>query len=282
MGFYYQSRGLNNDAEKSFTRALELDPNAEETLGALTQFYVAQKQTDRAIQRILSVPDSKRRAFHYELLGMVYSRAGRSQEAETAYKQALQKDPNRVSAGKYLAAHYIQTGRLDEGVQELDKLIKKEPSNAALSTAKAIVSGSQGKTDVAKESYSQALKADPTSAIAANNIAYILAEEGHDLETALKWAQTARKKDGRDPHFADTLGWIQHRLGSHILARDQLRFAVSKQPDNGVYQYHLGLIYKEMKQLSDAQTALKKAVGSSEDFKDKPSARAALKEIAKN
>jgi Tfp pilus assembly protein PilF len=64
------------------------------------------------------------------------------------------------------------------------------------------------------------------------------------------------------------------------LARDQLQFAVSKQPDNPVFQYHLAMIYKETKQINEAQSALKKAVGSPKDFKEKSLAQAALKDIA--
>src|SRR5206468_1342320 len=46
MGVYYQSRGLPKDAEKSLIRALELDPDSEDILSTLTQFYITQKQTD--------------------------------------------------------------------------------------------------------------------------------------------------------------------------------------------------------------------------------------------
>ena len=59
-----------------------------------------------------------------------------------------------------------------------------------------------------------------------------------------------------------------------------LRFAVSKEPDNPLFQYHLGMIYKETNQIGDAQTALKRALNSHQDFIEKSLARQALKEIA--
>ncbi|TMA04543.1 MAG: tetratricopeptide repeat protein [Deltaproteobacteria bacterium] len=281
MGVYYQSRGLPKDAEKSLIRALELDPDSEDILSTLTQFYITQKQTDRAIQRIQSVPENKKKAFHYELMGMAYSQAGNAHEAETAYKEALRKEPGRKSSGVYLASQYIQSGRLDEGLLELDRLITNDPSNASLYTTKAFISQVQGKMDAAKESYEQALKVDPTFAAAANNLAYALAEEGRDLQTALQWAQTARQRDIENPDVADTLGWIHYKLGHHILARDQLQFAISKQPDNPEFLYHLALIYKETKQISEAEQALKKALGSKTDFKERNLAQSALDEILK-
>ena len=76
-------------------------------------------------------------------------------------------------------------------------------------------------------------------------------------------------------------GWTQYKLGRYVLARDQLQFAVSKEPDNAAIQYHLGMVYKETKQLAEAQTAFKKAINSPQDAKEKTLAQAALKEIGK-
>src|SRR5262249_11049485 len=185
-----------------------------------------------------------------------------------------------ISSDSYLVAEYIQSGRLDEGLRKLDELIKKNPFNASAYAAKGFLYETQGKIEQAKQSYSQALKTDPNYDSAANNFAYILPEEGTDLNTALGWAQMARKAQPENPGTADTLGWVHYKLRNYVLARDQLRFAVSKQPANAVFQYHLAMIYKETKQISEAQTALKKALSSPGDFKEKSLAQAALKEIA--
>jgi Tfp pilus assembly protein PilF len=73
---------------------------------------------------------------------------------------------------------------------------------------------------------------------------------------------------------------VHYKLGNHVLARDQLRFAVSREPDNAVLQYHLAMIYKETKQIAEAQTALKKALSGPNNFPERKLAEAALKEIA--
>ena len=174
----------------------------------------------------------------------------------------------------------MKNGRSDDGLKVLDELAKKQPSNAGTYVAKGIVFQQQGKIEEAKESYTQALKTDPNQAMAANNLAYLLAEEGKDLNSALGWAQSARKSLPDNPNIADTLGWVYYKMGSYVLARDQVRFAASKQPDNADFQYHLGMIYKQTKQMSEAQAALKKAVSGSKDSKEKSLAEAALKEIA--
>jgi len=281
MAVYNESRARPADAEKNFLKALELKPNSPELLRDLTLFYIRQKQADRAIQYIRAIPENKRQAFHYELLGIAYSQAGKSQEAESAYKTAIAKDPARTSSEVSLFNEYMKNGRSDDGMKVLDELAKKQPSNAASTyVVKGLVLQQQGKIEEAKENYTQALKADPNQALAANNLAYLLAEEGKDLNSALGWAQSARKNLPDNPNIADTLGWVYYKMGNYVLARDQVRFAASKQPDNADFQYHLGMVYKQTKQMSEAQAALKKAVSGSKDSKEKSLAEAALKEIA--
>jgi len=281
MGRYYDSRGRTPDAEKNFLRALDLQPESQEILRELVFFYVRLKQTDRAIQKLNAIPDDKKLAFHYELLGLVYSQSGRSQDAENAYKKALEKDPNRTSSDAYLFADYMKNGRTTEGLQKLDDIIKKSPLNANAYGAKAQIYETQGNFEQAKVNYTQALKVDPNAEIAANNLAYILAEQGSDLNAALGWAQVARKKRPDNPDIADTLGWVYYKLGNYVLAREQVKFAVSKQPDNGSYQYHLGMIYEKTSQMTEAQAALKKAIGSRTDFKERSLAEAALKDVSR-
>jgi hypothetical protein len=64
-----------------------------------------------------------------------------------------------------------------------------------------------------------------------------------------------------------------------VLARDAAPCAVSKDPDNPSFEYHLGMIYRAANQRSDAERALKKAIASSRAFREKSDAEAALKDI---
>ena len=65
-----------------------------------------------------------------------------------------------------------------------------------------------GKRDQAKPIYEQILKIQPDHPIALNNLAYIKAEEGADLDPALTMAQRAEQKAPRTLDLKDTLGWI--------------------------------------------------------------------------
>ncbi len=280
MGLYYDSRGQAANAEKSLLRAVDLAPDSVEILTDLTQFYIRNKQTDRAIQKINTVPDDRKQAAHYELMGLAYSQGGKLPEAERAYKKALEKEPNRSSTGVYLVGVYLQSGRPDEGLKFLDELTSRNPNYASAYGAKGFIYQTQNKLEEAKQNYVKALKIDPNLDSAAINYAYILADQGQDLTTALEWAQMGRRKQPQSADAAGTLGWVQYKLGSYVPARDQLQFAVSREPDNPEFQYHLGMVYKETKQISEAQAALRKAISSPKEAKEKALAQQALKEIA--
>ncbi len=276
MSIYQQIRGNSNEAEKYLVRALEIAPDSEQLFRDLAGLYEIMKQPDRALQKLNNVP--QKQAFHYELMGTILSHLGKMQDAETAYKKALEKDPKRLSSEMHLAELYVQTGREDEGIKTLDDLAKKDPKRTDVLALKGNVLQIQGKTKEAEDYYRKALQADPNIDLAANNLAYLLAEEGRDLESARQYAQSVKKRKPEDPNIADTLGWVYFKLGSLLLARDQAEFAVSKDPNNGMFQYHLGMIYKSNHEKTKAEAALKKAMAS-ENFKEKRLADAALKDI---
>jgi tetratricopeptide (TPR) repeat protein len=279
-GMYYQLRGRNAEAEKNLLRALQLQPDSDDVLRQVVQYFDSQKATNRAIDIInTTVPDSKKRALHYEMAGVIYARASRLPEAEAAFKKALQMEPDRVESHANLANVYIGLTRYDDALKQIDELLKQVPNNANAYSMKGVIYQTKEDLASAKDNYERALKVDPNSFVAANNLAYILAEQGKDLEVALGYAQTARRLGPDQPASADTLGWIQYKMGRHVSARDQLQFAVSKQPENPTFQYHLGMVYKETKQIPQARAALQKAIGSKENFKEKSLAEAALKEI---
>jgi len=278
---YSDSRGRTADAEKNYLRVLELQPESQQALSELIGFYIRQKMTDRAIQRLNAIPDDKKQAFHYELLGLTYSQARQLPAAENAYKTALRKDPSRTSSDLYLFTDYLRAGRTDDALQALNDALKQNPKDTGTLTVKGTFYESQGKIDEAAKIYSEVLKMDPNSDVAANNLACILAEQGRDLQSALQYAQMVRKKQPDSPTAADTLGWVYLKLGNYIMAREQGRFAVSKDPNNGTFLYHLALSYKGANQTSEALATLKKAVRIPRDFKEKSLAQAALKDLAK-
>ena len=95
--------------------------------------------------------------------------------------------------------------------------------------------------------------------MAANNLAYIMVENGQNVDVALSLAQTARRNAPNPPDTADTLAWVYYYKQNYSAARD-LESALQTAPDNASMHFHLGMVYSKLNDKTDAQTHLKKAV----------------------
>ena len=114
--------------------------------------------------------------------------------------------------------------------------------------------------------YEKAFEADPSSATAANNLAWVLAENDLDLDRALRLAQSARASRPSEGEIIDTLGWVYLKREALPLAARTLEEAVSLEPENPLYQYHLGVTYAKRGEDAKARKALNRALELQPDF----------------
>jgi Flp pilus assembly protein TadD len=87
---------------------------------------------------------------------------------------------------------------------------------------------------------------DGAAGVAANNLAWIYAENSGNMDLALRLAQTARTALPNQPEVHDTLGWVYVKRNELPLAIASLRRSLDLDPANLEASYHLGLAY-EMK-----------------------------------
>ena len=114
------------------------------------------------------------------------------------------------------------------------------PDNiVVLSTLALVLDGAQRKPE-AKQVYEATLKLDPNNAVALNNLAFLLAETGGDLDDALTKAQRAKQLLPNLYEISDTLGWIYLKKNLADQAIDIFKDLVNKEPNHSTYHYHLG------------------------------------------
>jgi Flp pilus assembly protein TadD len=129
--------------------------------------------------------------------------------------------------------------------------------------------------DTARKQYEAVLADHPRSGVAANNLAWIYAENGR-LDDAVRLATIARDELRRRPEPEDTLGWALLKKGSTQEAIAAFERAVDQAPDNPTYLYHLGLAYAKANHAAGARKALNKALALKADFPGAADARATL------
>jgi len=96
------------------------------------------------------------------------------------------------------------------------------------------------------KNYKYAIGAYPAHPVAYNNLAYLYAELGVNLDEALTFVQTAISIDKTQVGlYFDTLGWIYYKKNDFNKAREYLEKSVFFNP-SAVRKYHLGLCYKQL------------------------------------
>ena len=110
-----------------------------------------------------------------------------------------------------LAQLYMQQKRLDEARAEFEGMVKRDPTAPGPRTMVGAILEAQGKRDEATRWYEETLAAVKDAPVAANNLAYIYAEEGTNLDMALQLATDAKQGLPDNPDVDDTLGWIYYK-----------------------------------------------------------------------
>ena len=137
----------------------------------------------------------------------------------------------------------------------------------------------QGKGEEARRRYERLVEVAPRAAVASNNLAWMYASRGEQLDRALQLAQAAKAELPVEPDVNDTLAlvYIKKQLGS--LAVPLLRLALEKRPDEPAFHYHLGLAYAQVGDKAAARLALEKALKLKADFEGADEARNLLRTL---
>ena len=139
-----------------------------------------------------------------------------------------------------------------------------------------VLLGLQGKHDEAAKAYESVMKISPRAGVAANNLAFIYATRGTNLDAALQLAQTAKQQMPANWEVDDTLGFVFYKKGLPDLAISPLVGCVEKAPKEPTCHYHLGLAYAKIGDKEKAAKSLEKALALQPAFEGADEARAAL------
>ena len=272
-----------SEAETLYQQALDKDPSSPEALSGLMNTYVAQKQYDKAIAAAnAQIAKSPNTSTFYDLLGTALFDGKKDYAgAEAALRKAIALDKNNVDALEKLGKVQIQEGSVDQALATYLQASKDNPNAVSFYILSGELYETKQNWDQAKAMYQQALSVSPDHPVASNNLAYVLLQQGGNVDVAMGMAQTARRGMPNSPNAADTLGWAYYRKGIYQSAISQFQEALrlnerAGAPDDAVLHYHLGLAYQKANQLSLARQQLEKAVKLKPDNAD---ARKALSEL---
>jgi uncharacterized protein (TIGR02996 family) len=236
----------NEGARREFEKAYALDNKSNEAVAGLVALEVAGGKTPDALKRIDAQRAKTPNNSMLEVLAARTHIANRDMaNAETTLRKAIEYDSSNLTAYAMLGQVYLQQKKMDQAIGEFESMTKQQPKNVAAHTMIGMILQTQGKNAEAQKRYEQILTIDSRSPVAANNLAWMYAEAGTNLDQALQLAQTAQAALPEQPEVNDTLGFVYLKKDLATLAVPPLRVSVEKDPKNPVYHYRLGLAYSK-------------------------------------
>jgi putative PEP-CTERM system TPR-repeat lipoprotein len=270
-GTLYLLKGNPAVARSAFQLAFDAEPGSIAALTGLTMLDVQEKRLAQArarVERRLEADVKRPRPALLLVAAKVYVQSGDLGSAERRLRQAIDLAPTTIEPYVLLGEIYRAQQRLEAARVELDKAVTANPGNVPARTMAAMLIHAQQRPAEAKRRYEELLNIEPQAAVAANNLAWIYAEEKQNLDEALLLAQRAVEQMAEFPEAWDTLGWVYFRKQLPILAVEPFERAISKAPGNATFHYHLGLALAGSGDRVRSRDAFEKALTLQPDFPD--------------
>jgi tetratricopeptide (TPR) repeat protein len=219
----------------ALTVKLPLELKARFHLG-LTQAREMAGQTDKALE---AVAEARREFPQVPLFefqeGWIYYHSRQFSEAIKRFEQVMSAHPEAKDIVRRcqfsLSAIYVQQGEIRKGEEILEVVFREEPDDPSVN----------------------------------NDLGYLYADQGKNLEQAEKMIRRAVKAEPDNAAYLDSLGWVLFKLGKVKEAVEPLEKATSMQSGgDGTIWDHLGDCYHRLSQLDKAVPAWEKALEKSQ------------------
>ncbi|MCL4685325.1 tetratricopeptide repeat protein [Myxococcota bacterium] len=278
LGRIAMLQGKADIAREKLLAALDERPNHAEILESMLRLDAATGRIGESLERLRKAqqaePDDSALV---RLEGIALVVAGEGSQAETRLRHAIEMNPNDLAAYQALARYLLGSGRRAESVTTYEQAVASRPDSAPLHFTLGTLYEAENRREDAITQYEEAIRIDSTLAVAKNNLAYLLAEQGDQLDRALELAQQAKAEMPDSPNAADTLGWVLLKKGIPEAAIGYLKEAEGSFPpdhgDLGWIRYHLAMAYEASGQPEQARAVLEKAFAGFEEQKATARAR---------
>lgn len=227
----------------SFQKAVLQDSNSTEAVEGLIRAYNGGEVKRVMLLAMEQIADQPPRSpALLEIAGRLFAQHGWYNDARRCLKSALQADASRSSAALELARVLMASGdehtaaRYAVLVPGISQILQGAAAQQRGDTAAAIVH------------YDTAVRAGDRTSIAANNLAWIYAESGRNLDRAAQLAQYAVELAPTDPGVLDTLGYVRLRRREYTDSVKVLQQALtmareSHAPELRTIEQHLRAAY---------------------------------------
>ena len=277
-------------SEKKFIQAEQIFRQLAGSVGpdpqvysGLAQAFTGQNEPAKAIQALQD--ELKRTPGSVglrQVLAQVAMASGKYDIAIEQYKQLAAAAPSSIDIQRALADAYKAQGNATAAIGILEAAVQKDPSHVAASLDLAHALLSAGRVGDAKVQYRRVLKIQPNNPNALNDLSYLMADSGENLDEALVLAQRGAQfatEPSLKSSLSDTLGWIYLKKHMYDMALQRFQSLVSNNPGSMTFRYHLGTTLYQMGDKTKAKAELEAALAAKDKSDDEPKIRELLARI---
>ncbi len=265
--FYFNALTAINNKQLSEARKQisEIDPRYVERLflelELLKQEKVEPRQVDDHLAPYL---DHQAGFLSHALMGQYYLEEGVLGLADKHLEKAILLNHNNTAAHYMKAKIASEKGDAASAMTLLNRLIEMHPQFIKSYQALGILYEKNKDYIHARKVYEKGLAYFPEDDMLLNNLAWILLNHFEDKTTAYSYIRQAISVAPKNDQINDTLGWWYYLNGDYQQAIEILDPLVNKNPDKGLYKYHLGMAYVKNEEmhlgLPHLETALKQDI----------------------
>lgn len=239
--FYYKN--LNDNALSQFGKALSINRDSP-----LSNYWAAQ----------------------------VYLKKGDRVKAAEFLENALKKSPGFFSALNTMGEINFLMGEPKRAVPYYTRALTVKKDAGILIKLGAIFENLK-EYKKAEKYYQEAIRFYPDLFAAYNQLAWLYAKRGIELNKAMLLAKKADELQPGNSSINDTIGWIYYHERNYHKALEFATKANKIRPKNSTILYHLGAVYQALGNKSSAKENLENALKLSKDFEGIDEARKLLK-----
>ena len=240
LGEVYRMEGRFKEAEATFREFRTISPGDPRAWSGVAQVLQDTRRFKEAEAFLTAevTADPKKESARFKL-AEIYTADSQYDTAIEQYRILLKEHPKASDLYAAIADTMRKKGDKQGAIENFKKAVDLNPASSGAMTALAMVLEESDQVAESSALYEKILKVEPENVIALNNLAFIKADDGTDIDRALTMATKARQKEPGIDTISDTLGWIYIKKN---LSDDAIRIfneLCRKDPYNAMYRYHL-------------------------------------------
>jgi tetratricopeptide (TPR) repeat protein len=257
------------EAEKKFGELYHPNTGDYRALKGIVELYMAQDKVEKA----LAVISGELAHFPASiairgLLASTALRAGRFDLAVQQYEQVVAWGQDDQDACTALGQLYQRKLDKTRSLAMFQKALDLAPNDWRAVFRLAAAQQEFGLQSQARSNYRRAIELGGSDPDLLNNLAFLEADMGSDLDDAMTLAQSALSRSPGNAQYADTIGFIYLKKGDAASAQQIFQSLCNRYPKESGFRYHLALALLQNGNRQQGESELRAAIAANPSLAD--------------